>query len=181
MNLLWSEDEERLALELAKEMTYAEAAALLGRTTAAFETRLQRWLNTKRRTVTPWTEDEERLVMELSSDLTNAEIAALIGRTEAMVQGKLYALGIRPGKHKNYFGQGRRWTAEDLHILRTLGPRHRYQDIALLLKRTTESIRTMAQIVGVVKLYDNNSQEELVPPELREVIEMLEQLKKAAA
>lgn len=39
----------------------------------------------------------------------------------------------------------------------------------------------MAQIVGVVRQYDSNSQNVLLPPELREVIDTLGQLTKAIA
>lgn len=140
----WTENEDRLLIELYQTLTHAEIGKKLGRTEKAIRHRMIRIRQDKIRYLSPWTREEDELLAELSRDHPSHVIAEILGLTLGTVRQRLRQLGLRYWKPNT-------WTTKEKKLVARLYATTPTEEIAERLGRTISSVQYSANELGVRK------------------------------
>lgn len=126
-----------------------------------------------------WTAEDDRLLIELHGLMPTAQLAELLGRS--IFATKARRQQITPDEEKRT--QYPIWSAEEIDRLSRAWPT---SSIAQLMKvlpgRTKEAIGTRAKMLGLRKRVPAGiTLESQLPPEIREVLQLVNKLRKATA
>jgi len=165
----WTEEEIQLLKKLYPIKFNREIASILGRSIYSIEKQANR-LGLKKKPIVfkkgtikmlrknemkPWSKKDIEKLKRLYPNLPTDEVAKILGRTVKAVKHKAYALGIK--KQRDYFVRNgkkinrKRWTDEEIKILRELYPKESAKSIAKKLGRPVNSIWIKAERLGLTK------------------------------
>ncbi len=141
----WSADEVRLLKELLPNKKLSEIAEKLGRSVDAVK--CKRYSIGIRYPRSLWSEGEIKLVKKLYPGQGPYEAARKIGRSVGAVGQKAYEMGVKRIGRRPY----RRWSDDEVRLLKELLPNKKLSDIAQRLGRSAEMVRAKANKMGLTK------------------------------
>ena len=135
-NIIWTEEEEKLLVELSSEKTIQELIPILNKTSRQIVGKAKKLgLELKREKEHSWTEEDTKRLIELHSEYELQEISRLMDRNESVIKAKAKELNLKLKSKKRSS-----WTEEEEQLLVDYAKEYSVKEIAYKLNRTTASV-----------------------------------------
>ena len=135
-NIIWTEEEEKLLVELSSEKTIQELIPILNKTSRQIVGKAKKLgIELKREKEHSWTEEDTKRLIELHSEYELQEISRLMDRNESVIKAKAKELNLKLKSKKRSS-----WTEEEEQLLVDYAKEYSVKEIAYKLNRTTASV-----------------------------------------
>ena len=135
-NIIWTDEEEKLLVELSFEKTIQELIPILNKTSRQIVGKAKKLgIELKREKEHSWAEEDTKRLIELHSEYELQEISRLMDRNESVIKAKAKELNLKLKSKKRSS-----WTEEEEQLLVDYAKEYSVKEIAYKLNRTTASV-----------------------------------------
>ena len=144
-NIIWTDEEEKLLVELSFEKTIQELIPILNKTSRQIVGKAKKLgIELKREKEHSWTEEDTKRLIELHSEYELQEISRIMNRNESVIKAKAKELNIKLKRKKRSS-----WTEEEEQLLVDYAKEYSVKEIAHKLNRTTASVSSKLTYMGI--------------------------------